>query len=216
MFYLEPSMFFDVVVSILLVTDSFLRILSAERLDKRLCLSTDLVWELDGVDSSKNAFVNGEIILCPERCFLRKQLVDENTERPEISADIVTSVGDNFRRNVLGCSTESPRLVSRKNFLGETKIDESDIAVSINHQIFWFKISVAVVASVEVFERGDNTGGVESTNGVIEWASLVEESPEIATKVGIGKDVDVLVIYNELNGALSFFKNLCKSSKGQE
>ena len=187
-------MFLDVIVSILLVTNSFLRILSAERLDERLGLSTDLVWELDGVDSPENAFVNGEIIFSPEGSSLGEQLVDENTERPEISADIVTSVGDNFGRNVLRSSTESPRLVSRKNFLGETKINKSDVAVAIDHKIFWFKISVAVVASVEVFKRGDNTGGVESTNSVVERASLMEKAPEITTKVRIGEDVDILVI----------------------
>jgi hypothetical protein len=188
-------MFLDVIVSILLVTNSFLRILSAKCLNKRLGFSTDLVWKLDGVDSSENAFVNGEIIFCPEGSFLGEQLVDEDTERPEISADIVTSVRDNFRRNILWSSTESPRLVPWKNLLGETKINESNVAVSIDHKILWFKISVAEVAGVEVFKRGDNTGGVESTNGVVEGASLVEESPEIATKVRISKDVDVLVIY---------------------
>lgn len=185
-------MLLDVVIAILLVTDSLLGILSAESLDKGLSFSRDLVRELDRVDSPENAFVDGEIVLSSEGRTLGQQLVNKNTKGPEISAEIMTSVGNNFWGNVLGRSAESPGLVARKDFFSESKIDESNVALSIDHKIFWFKISVAEVAIVEVLKGGDDTSGVESTNGVVEGASLMKKTPKITTEVSIGEDVDVL------------------------
>ena len=98
----------------------------------------------------------------------------------------MTGVGDNFRWNVLWGSAEGPGLVTDWNSFGEPEINQSEVSVDVEHQIFRFEISVHDSSLVEVSEGFDHTRDVESGYGVRKWASRVEKSPEIAAEVRVG------------------------------
>ena len=80
------------------------------------------------------------------------------------------------------------------NFLGETKIDDSNVAIVIDHEVFWLQITVAVAPLVQIAETLDDTGDVKARNGVVEWTLVVEHAPEITAQVSIQEKVDVLLI----------------------
>lgn len=91
----------------------------------------------------------------------------------------MTGIGDDFWWNVLRRSTECPGLVSWWNLFGEAQINQTNVSVVVDHQIFRFQITVAVVTLVKVVESFDNTGNVESTSSVIEWTLDVQCAPQV-------------------------------------
>ena len=80
------------------------------------------------------------------------------------------------------------------NLLGKTKIDDSNVAVVVDHEILWLQISVAVATFVKIAEALDDAGDVESSNGIVEWSLVVKNAPEIATQVSIEKKINILLI----------------------
>ena len=80
------------------------------------------------------------------------------------------------------------------NFLGETKIDDSNVAIVVDHEVFWLQITVAVAPLVKIAETLDDTGDVEARNRVVEWTLVVENAPQITAQVSIKEKVDVLLI----------------------
>lgn len=85
--------------------------------------------------------------------------------------------------------------MSSLNFLGETKIDDSNVAIVVDHEVLWLQITVAVAPFVKIAETLDDTGDVEARNGVIEWTLIVEYAPKITAQVSVKEKVDVLLIF---------------------
>ena len=84
--------------------------------------------------------------------------------------------------------------MTRENLLRKAKIDKSDVALLIDHEILGLQVSVAVVSRMQVLEGLDNTSGVKSRNRVLEGSFIAECSPKITAKVGISEDVDEFFI----------------------
>jgi len=82
-------------------------------------------------------------------------------------------------------TAKGPGLVAWWNFLGETEIDEANVTVVIDHQVFRFQITVAVVTLVEVIERFNHTGDVEPGHRIVEWSFSMQRSPQITTQIGV-------------------------------
>ena len=80
------------------------------------------------------------------------------------------------------------------NFLGETKIDDSNVAIVVDHEVLRLQITVAVAPFVKIAETLDDTGDVEARNGVVEWTLIVEYAPKITAQVSVKEKVDVLLI----------------------
>ena len=53
-------------------------------------------------------------------------------------------------------------------FLGEPKVNQFDIAVRVQQQIFWLEISVDNPPAVEVVEGLDDAAGVETSGRIVE------------------------------------------------
>lgn len=98
----------------------------------------------------------------------------------------MTGVGDDLRWNVLGGSAEGPGFVTDWHLFGESEIDKTEVSVDVEHEVLGFEISVDDSSLVEVGEGFYYASDVESGYGVREWASRVEESPEIAAEVCVG------------------------------
>ena len=84
-------------------------------------------------------------------------------------------------------TAECPGLVSWWNLFSKAKINKTNVAIVVYHQVFWFQITIAVMTFVEVVKGLDNTGDVETGNRVIEWAFSVKCSPQITTQIGISQ-----------------------------
>ena len=80
------------------------------------------------------------------------------------------------------------------NFLGETKIDDSNVAIVVDHEVLWLQITVAVAPLVQIAETLDDAGDVEARNGVVEWTLVVKNAPQITAQVSVKEKVDVLLI----------------------
>ena len=106
----------------------------------------------------------------------------------------MSGVGDYLWRDVLGRSTECPRLVSGRDELGETQVNHANIAIVVDHQVLGLQIAVAIVPLVEVVEGFDHAGNVEARHRVVERTPRVQSSPQIATKVRVRKQIDKLLV----------------------
>ena len=66
--------------------------------------------------------------------------------------------------------------------------------VVVDHEIFGFQISVAVMSLVEIVESLNYTGDVKTTDDVVEGATSVECTPKVATKVRVSQQVHELLV----------------------
>lgn len=57
-------------------------------------------------------------------------------------------------------------------FLGEAEIDELDVAVRVQEEVFRFQIAVDDPAAVKVLEGFHHTGGVEARRRVVKITSI--------------------------------------------
>ena len=69
-----------------------------------------------------------------------EKLKHEYSEGPVVGADIVALVQDDLGSDVFGSATEGPGFAADLQFLGEAKVNQLDVAVLIQKQIFGLKI----------------------------------------------------------------------------
>ena len=84
--------------------------------------------------------------------------------------------------------------MTRKHFLRKTKIDKTNVAFFIDHEVLRLQIPVTIIPRVHVLEGVDNTSSVESGDGVFEGTLVAKCSPEIAAEVSVGQNVDEFFI----------------------
>ena len=99
-------------------------------------------------------------IIIDEWSVSSMHLVDQNTKGPPIDRLAVTLVEQDFRRDVLGSSTNSVGTLS--DYLGETVIDKFEVAIIADHDIFGLQITVDDVATVKILEDASDLGAIET------------------------------------------------------
>ena len=104
-------------------------------------------------------------------------------------------IEQNLRSDILRGSTYS--ISSFSDHFGETEIDQLEVPVASNHNVFWFQIAVADLFSLQVFENRDNLSTVESSLFWIKVANASVVSEEVATLKQFCHEVDVPVVLHE-------------------
>lgn len=79
-----------------------------------------------------------------------QHLENQDSERPPIHILVVALGLDNLRSEVLWCATKSVGLVF--DYLGETKIGDLNVALTIDEQVLWLEVSVGDFHLVKVIE----------------------------------------------------------------
>ena len=88
---------FDVLKSVLLVTDSLAWVLLAKLLDQTFGFATNSVWDGDGMNSTQNILVDIHVVFRVKGSLAAKQLKDKDSKTPKIRAHVVSTVGDDLR-----------------------------------------------------------------------------------------------------------------------
>ncbi len=73
---------------------------------------------------------------------------------------------DYFGRKIVRRSTQRPRDV--RDFFGEPKISDFQVAMPVEQQVLWFQVPVDDVPGVEIVESQRNLRGVELGYGIRE------------------------------------------------
>ena len=107
----------------------------------------------------------------------------------------MTLIEQNLRSDILRGSTYS--ISSFSDHFGETKINQLQVPIAPNHNVFWFQITVADLFSLKVFENRDNLRPVESSLLWIKVSNAPMVSEEVATFQQFCHEVDVPVVLHE-------------------
>ena len=110
--------------------------------------------------SFQNLLIDGHRVLVVEGVDSSDHFVKQNTESPPVDGLSVTLVQQNLRGEVLWGSAQG--VGSSFDDLRESEIDQLEVSVGGDHQVFWFEISVDNVFGVEVLEHHSNLGGIEA------------------------------------------------------
>ena len=94
---------------------------------------------------------------------------------------------------ILWCAAQGPGLV--RNFLGESKVCDDDVAFSVQENVFRLEVSVDNTEGVEVGEGADNFGRVEQGGGGGETSSHSEIGEELSTTNVREHEVEVGMVF---------------------
>ena len=141
----------------------------------------------------QNLLINDERILICERWIPGKHLINENPQGPPVHSLVVPLGLEYLWGQVLWCATQAPGLLN--NFLGESKVCDDDVAISVKEDVLRLEVSVDNIEGVEVGEGTDNLCRVEEGGGGGEGSSHPEVGEELST-TDIGKhEVEVGVVF---------------------
>lgn len=137
----------------------------------------------------------------PERGIPGQELIDQNSQRPPVHRGGVTLVMDDLRREILGRAAQSVRLfrVARlvvPQTLGETKVNQLDVPVGIQQQVFRFHVPVSYpsLLFVKVLKDQHDFGGVKPGHVFVEPAILAQVSEKLAPGHVVEEDVEEVAV----------------------
>lgn len=122
----------------------------------------------DGVKAQTaldDLLVDAHRILVPEGGLADEEFVDEDAERPPVDGEAVAGVLDDLGGEVFRGAAEGegePGFVGVADLFGEAEVDEADVAVGVEEDVFGFEVAVGDAEGVvEVFDGEGYFGGVE-------------------------------------------------------
>ena len=117
-------------------------------LHKTLKLGVEAIWILGlGVD---DLLIDVHGVVIEEWGMASMHLVDQDAEGPPIDWLRVSLVEEDLGSNVFWSATNS--VSSFLDNFGETVIDELEVSIVADHDVFWLQVSVDDVFAMEVLE----------------------------------------------------------------
>jgi len=175
------------------VSEALRQIPPQQMLDHRLQLGVESFRVLRlGVD---NLLVNVHWVIVDEGGMSSVHLIDKDAKGPPINRLRVTLIEQDLRCDVLWCSTD--RVRSLFDDLSKTKVDEFEVTVLVDHDIFRFQITVYNILGVEVLKNSGNLGTVELCLLSIEITLTSVVGEEIAAREQLSRKIDVSIVLEE-------------------
>ena len=113
-----------------------------------------------------DVFINGKrvIRIFTKRQFSTDKLIRKNTQRPEINWEAIAFSCYDLWSNVVWSPNDSvgskPPLDFK--FFGGSHVNKFKIAISMHHNVFWFKISIDHSMSMHMFDHDQNLSNQKS------------------------------------------------------
>lgn len=123
-----------------------------------------------------------------------EELVQEDTDGPEVDARVVFATLDHLRSEIVECTTESTTASRGTRDDGPTKVREFDVTVLGEEDVFGLEVPVDDVLLVAVDESLCDLSDVAGSLGLREATLLLETTKELSFGGVLHEDVDVGVV----------------------
>mmetsp|Transcript_903 Transcript_903/g.1295 ORF Transcript_903/g.1295 Transcript_903/m.1295 type:complete len:219 (-) Transcript_903:2140-2796(-) len=90
-----------------------------------------------------------------------QHLKDKDAQGPQVAALVVPGALDDFRRQVIGSTAQGICQLIRGEFLSESKVNNLQVSLRVQQQIFKFEIAVDDALGVEVVEAQQHASCIE-------------------------------------------------------
>ena len=132
------------------------------------------------------------MILIKERRISSKHLIDKDAKCPPVHGLVVALGLDDLRCQVLWRAAQGP--CSVRHLLGESKVSDDHMALSVQEDVFWLYVSVGNTERVKVGECTYNLRRVKQSSGDRKLSCFSEVSKQLSpTNVGEKEDEMVIV-----------------------
>ena len=120
-------------------------------------------------------------ILVPERRHSDQHLVQQDADGPPVDTEVVSRLIQHFWRHVFGSTADCGRQFVILKHFSQAEINQLDIAVLIEQDIFQFEVSVSDSSLVQVPEAKNDLSGIELDSLLRKTLLLAEDLVELCS-----------------------------------
>lgn len=121
------------------------------------------------------------LVLVKEWSHTNTHLIYQDAKCPPINSKIMPRLQNHFRRKIFRCATIRPGHTSWIEHFRETEIDDFEIAVHVDQDVFEFEVSVDDAFSVEVAECQRNLHSIKLDLLFLKSSTSFKESIKFTT-----------------------------------